>query len=185
MIINDSLSSIKISNERSNFKLIPDIINLINKINKKFDFKIDGDIIISVKYGKRIVINCKNSNLTNLKKDDFIEIIDYNPIKKMILSIGPREPDFNMTIHWIIQKARRESNVLIQLNSNSLIKKIIKDKIENEKNSIEDSFEIAKDLLIKFRNQNMAYIKKYGIFLIGSNLKNMENIIYDLFEGFK
>ena len=120
--------------------------------------------------------------MDTVKPDDFIEIIDYNPIKKIILTIGPREPDFNMTIHWIIQNARRETNVIIQLNSNLLIKKLIKKKDEIEKNIQEISFEIAKDLLIKFRDKNIAYIKKFGIFIIGSNLKNMENIISRLFE---
>jgi hypothetical protein len=183
MIIDtNKFQSIKISNEISNFKLIPEIIKLIKKLNEKLKLNINEDIIISLKFGKRIIINRKNSNLKKMKLDDFIEIVDYNPIKKLFLNIGKYEPDFNMTYHWIIQNARKEINILIQLNSKLLINKFIKKKIENEKQINEDSIEIAKDILTKFRTNNIAYLKNYGIFIIGYNINDIENIINKMLE---
>jgi len=176
MINNKSFQSIKISNEITNFKIIPDIIEIIKKLNEKLNFKIDEDIIISIKYGKRIVINCENSNLKKIQIDDFIEIADYNPIKKLFLIIGKHEPDFNMTFHWIIQNARREINVLIQLKTNLLI---------NKKKIKDDSIEIAKDILLKFRDSNIVFTEKYGIFIIGNSLNEIQNIIDKLIEEVK
>ncbi len=176
MINNKSFQSIKISNEITNFMIIPDIIELIKKLNEKLNFKIDEDIIISIKYGKRIVINCENSNLKKIQIDDFIEIADYNPVKKLFLIIGKHEPDFNMTFHWIIQNARREKNVLIQLKTNLLT---------NEKKIKDDSIEIAKDILLKFRDSNIVFTEKYGIFIIGNSLNEIQNIINKLIEEVK
>ena len=134
MIINNKLfQTIKISNEISNYTLIPTIIQFIYNLNKKLNFKMDEDIIISIKHGKRIVINCKNSDLNNMKPEDFIEIVDYNPVKKIFLSIGPNHPDFYMTFHWLVQNARKEINILVQLKSNLLINKINKNNFKNEK----------------------------------------------------
>ena len=182
MINNKSFQSIKISNEITNFMIIPDIIELIKKLNEKLNFKIDEDIIISIKYGKRIVINCENSNLKKIQLDDFIEIADYNPVKKLFLIIGKHEPDFNMTFHWIIQNARREINILVQLKNNLLINK---KKFNNEKKIKDDSIEIAKDILLKFRDSNIVFTEKYGIFIIGNSLNEIQNIINKLIEEVK
>ena len=179
IITNNRFQSIKLTNEISNFKLIPFMIEFIDKLNKKINFENNEDVIISIKYGKRIVINCKNSNLKKLRAEDFIEIIDYNPIKKILLTIGPNEPDFNMTLHWIILNARKEKNVLVQLISNSIMNELIK----NNKKQIENnSLEISKDILIKFRTSNIAFLRNYGIFIIGNNLNEVDNIILKMIE---
>ena len=60
IIDNKTFQSIKISNEISNFKFIPEIIKLIKKINEKLNLKIDENKIISVKYGKRIECRVKS-----------------------------------------------------------------------------------------------------------------------------
>jgi ASC-1-like (ASCH) protein len=182
IIDNKPFQSIKVSNEISNFKLISEMIKLIKKLNEKLNLKIDENKIISVKYGKRIVLNSENSNLKKIQIDDFIEIVDYNPIKKLFLTIGTHEPDFNMTLHWIIQNARKKANLLVQLNSNLLINHIIKKKNEEEKQIPDNSIEIAKDILIKLRASNTAYLENYGIFIIGNSFNDIEIIINKLTE---
>lgn len=179
-IDNKLFQSIKISNEISNFILIPNIIQLINNLNKKLNFKVDEDIIISIKFGKRIVINCKNSNLKHIKPEDFIEIVDYNPVKKIFLSIGPNQPDFDMTFHWLVQNARKEINILVQLKSNLLINNIKYNNLKNEKQINDKAIEIAKDILIKFRTDNPIYLEKYGLFVIGNSFNDIEKIINNL-----
>jgi hypothetical protein len=180
MIINNNhFQSIKLSNEISKFKLIPNMIKIIGELNKKLNFEDNEDIIISIKYGKRIVINCSNSNLKKMNYNDFIEIVDYNPIKKVLLLLGPNHPDFNMTLHWIIQSARRDTNVLVQLISNPLTNKLMKN---NEKQIKNNSIEISKDILIKFRNSNIAIIKNHGIFIIANNINEVNSIINKLIE---
>ena len=173
MIIDRHIKSVKLTNELSNFFLIPDIIKFIKELNEKINFKSDEDIIISIKYGKRIVVNNSNLNLNNINPNDFVEIVDYNPLKNMFLTIGPNKPDFNMTIHWIIQNARRDKNVLVQIIRNNLIEinQYNKDKIK------ETSIEISKDILKKFRESDIIYTDKQEIFLIGNNLKEINLMI--------
>jgi hypothetical protein len=183
MKVNKSYQSIKISNETSNFKIIPDLIELIKDIDKKFNFSKDDDIIISVKYGKRIVINCEKLNLKKLDQDDFLEIVDFNPIKKLFLFIGKQNPDFNMTIHWIIQNARREINILIQLKSDIINKLVNKKNYFEDKKYKENSIEISKDILYKLRSKNIVFNKEFGVFVIGNNLDEIKNILYNLNEG--
>ena len=175
--------TIKISNDLSNFKIIPDIINFIKKFNEELDLKIDEDIIVSIKYGKRLVINCEKSNLKKIHIEDFIEIADYNPIKKLFLFIGRKNPDFNMTFHWIIQNARRNNNVLVQLQSNFLTEKI--ENKFNDNNIIDEPIEIAKDILFKLRDNDFIYSKKYGFFVIGNSLNDIQNILEKIIEGNK
>lgn len=178
MIINNQIQSVKLSNELSNFFLIPDMIKFIKNISEKINLEKYEDLIISVKYGKRIVINNTNSKLKNISPDDFIEIVDYNPLKKIFLTIGPNKPDFNMSIHWIIQNARRDKNVLIQLvkTSYSDIESNIQKQIKN------NSIEISKDILLKFRESNIVHKNDLDIFILGDNLKEMNLIISKIIE---
>ena len=120
-----------------------------------------------------------------MKPEDFIEIVDYNPVKKIFLSIGPNHPDFNMTFHWLVQNARKEINILVQLKSNLLINKINNNNFKNEKQIKENSIEITKDILIKLRKNNPIYLKNYGIFVIGDSFIDIEKIINELIEGAK
>ena len=182
MIFNNNMhQSIKMSNEISNFKIIPDVINIIKESNNKLNFSKDEDIIVSVKYGKRIVINCEKLNLKEIKRDDFLEIVDYNPIKKLFLVIGKHDPDLNMAIHWIVQNARREINILIQLKSNSL-NNLFTNMYSNTKKYKDTPIEISKDILFKLRDKQIAYNEIYGIFIIGNNLKEIKNILNKLIE---
>jgi methanogenic corrinoid protein MtbC1 len=111
-----------------------------------------------------------------MKPEDFIEIVDYNPVKKIFLSIGPNNPDFNMTFHWLVQNARKEINILVQLKSNLLINKIINNNFKNEKQIKENSIEIVKDILIKLRKNNSIYLENYGIFVIGTVAGDLHDI---------
>ena len=178
MIINNQIQSVKLSNELSNFFLIPDMIKFIKNICEKINLEKYNDLIISIKYGKRIVINNTNSDLKNIESVDFIEIVDYNPLKNIFLTIGPNKPDFNMSIHWIIQNARRDKNVLIQLIKTSY-SKIASD---NQKQIKKNSIEISKDILLKFRESNIVHKNDLGIFILGDNLKEMNLIISKIIE---
>jgi hypothetical protein len=178
MIIKNEIQSVKLSNEISKNKLIPEIIKFIRNIKEIIDSEKYEDIIVSIKYGKRIIINCDKTDFEKINSYDFIEIVDYDPLKNIILYIGPNKPDFNNTLHWIIQNARREINILVQIKN----KKI--DEIEDKKQQYKkkNSIEISKDILIQFRSNNIAYNKEKGIFIIGNNLNEMNTIINKLIE---
>ena len=91
-----------------------------------------------------------------------------------------------MTLHWIIQNARKKENLLVQLNSNLLINRIIKKKKYGKEKQIPyNSIEIAKEILIKLRTSNTVYIENFGIFIIGNSFNDIEIIINRLIEDVK
>jgi len=96
----------------------------------------------------------------------------------IFLTIGPNKPDFNMSIHWIIQNARRDKNVLIQLVKMSYSKTASDNQKQIQKNSIE----ISKDILLKFRESNIVHKNDLGVFILGDNLKEMNLIISKIIE---
>ena len=106
-----------VSKEQSNCPLIPDIVRLGKKFEDLGLLKEDTEAIISLKYGKRLLINGSGSNLGEIKINDIIEIVDYDPVKKVTLTIGPKNPHVETPVHWLIHKARDDVNAIIHLKS--------------------------------------------------------------------
>jgi hypothetical protein len=63
-----------------------------------------------------------------------------------------------------------------------LTNEFIKKNYENEEEINYDSIEIAKNLLIKFRTSDIAYLMNYGVFIIGNNINEIENKINKIIE---
>jgi hypothetical protein len=95
-----SFQTFFISGETSNCPYTADIIEFGKKLDE-FGIVKDRECYISLSFGKRILINSKNFNIKYLKRQDIIEIVDYDPIKNVILVIGKKYPSIEMPIHWI------------------------------------------------------------------------------------
>ncbi len=174
-----------VSKEISACPLISEII----RIGKKFDeLKLCDDIwetIISLRYGKRILINSEARNLGKIKQEDFIEIIDYDPIKNIALSIGPKEPRVEMPIHWLIHHARREINAIIQINDSKLAEKFEKKLLSTKKEFPTGSLDQVKDILRNLHNSKKIVIKNQGLIFVGNNSKDVENLVLKTLEEIK
>ena len=165
--------------------LIPEIIK-VNKKLKTIDLlKNISEISISMKYGKRMLINVKNSDFFNINTEDFLEIIDYNPFKKLLLVMGTKEPRIETPVHWIIHNARDEVKAIIQIDD-----KQIAGKLENiiPKTEVEypnGTLEQAKEILLKLRDSKKVVIKNHGVIFVGNGLKVVEDIVENTFEELK
>ena len=170
-----------ISRESVNSPLIIEIIRFINKFK---DLENITSLVISLEYGKRIIINTEKTDFRNIKKDDFVEIVDYDPAKNTMLIIGKKEPLVETPIHWIIHNARKDINAIIQFYDQRIFEKKNKTKIittEEEKPS--GTLELSKEILKALRNSKNILIKNQSGLSIGRNLKEAEEQFLELMRN--
>ena len=76
------VQTIFVSKEQSNCPLIPDIVRFGKKFKDLGVLEDTTAAVVSLKYGKRLLINGSSSNIGDIQIDDILEIVDYNPTKK-------------------------------------------------------------------------------------------------------
>ena len=109
------------SKEQSRCPAIPEIVKLYKRLVHENLLDDNSFAIISVRYGKRILINIPSYNNSCSKIEDFLEIVDYDPIKKNIVAIGPGNPCHEIPLHWLVHNARRDINSIVQVNNIKII----------------------------------------------------------------
>jgi ribulose-5-phosphate 4-epimerase/fuculose-1-phosphate aldolase len=174
-----------VSKEESNCPLISEII----RIGKKFkDLNLSekiNDSVISLRYGKRVLLNSDGSNFAELMKEDILEIVDYDPIKRIVLTMGPKEPRIETPIHWLILHTRDEINVVIQINDENLVNKFGKMIPITENEYPSGTLEQAKEILKNLRDSKRVVIKNQGILFVGNSIKDVEETILKTYEELK
>ncbi len=174
-----------VSKEESNNPLIFDIIKTGKNLKEQDFLKKIDQILISIRYIKRVLINANKINFENIKQEDFIEIVDYDPLKKVILLIGIKEPRIETPIHWLIHNSRTEINAVIQINDEKLSEKLEKKFPTTEKDFPSGTLDQAKEILRILRNSKIVVIKNQGILFVGNNIKEAENLIITTFGELK
>ena len=146
----------------------------------KLDLKIDGEVSISTAYGKRILINRSNVKLNELQQEDIVELVDYDPIRNILLTIGKHEPCPEAPVHWIIQNARHDIHALVLVESKSISEKISK-KIPITENKVPPgTIEYAKEALKALQKGKQIQIKNNGVLFAGADLKEIEKSFLEI-----
>ena len=83
-LTNLDVQTLFVSKEQSICPLIPDIVRFGKKIKDLGLLEDTTAAVVSLKYGKRLIINGSSSNIGDIKIEDILEIVDYNPTKKII-----------------------------------------------------------------------------------------------------
>ena len=174
-----------VSKEVCNCPLISEIIKANKELKAIDSLKDATDISISMKYGKRVLINAKNIDSNNINTDDFLEIVDYDPLKKVLLIMGSKEPRIETPIHWLIHHARDEVKAIIQIDNDQIIEKINKKFPITEKEYQKGTLEQAKEILFLLRDSKIVVIKKQGVIFVGDSMKDVEDSIIKTFEELK
>jgi hypothetical protein len=167
-VSNLSFQSFYVSKEYSNCPLIPDLIGFIKKI--------DGinDLSISHKYGKRVLINSKNIDFKKIGKNNFLELVDYDPFKKILIVMGCEETCTESPLHWFIHHSRDDINAILLVKDIKYFgKKVNKIPIIDNKYPIW-SIEQIKEVLGALRNSKLVIIKDVGVLFAGNSLKEIE-----------
>ena len=174
-----------ISKEESNCPLIYEIIRIGKKFKNLNLNKDINEIIISLRYGKRILINSEVSSFGDLKKEDILEIVDYDPIKNILLIIGQKLPNINTPVHWLVHHARNDINAVIQINYRKLDLKSNNIIPITEKESKPGTLEQAKEILKQFRSSKQVIIRNQGLIFAGKSIKEIEEAVINTYEELK
>lgn len=167
-----ALQTLFVSRETSNCPLISEMIKLGQNLQEQGLTDTETGII-SLDYGKRLLINAKNIDIKKMIQQDVVEIVDYDVLKNIMMVIGPKDPHLETPVHWIIQKARHDVNALLQINSPALYERFQKTLPVTEKETQSDSLEQAKDILKTLRNGKTILLKNKGILFAGINIKEI------------
>ncbi len=180
-----SFQTFYISKEESICPLISEVV----KIGKKF---FEGGLseninetVVSLRYGRRILINSDYVNFGELKQEDFLEIVDYDPLKKVLLAMGTKEPRIETPIHWLIHHARNEVNAVIQINDVKLIEQLGEKIPVTEKEYPTGTLEQIKEILKSLRNSKRIIVKNQSILFVGSSIKDVEDDALRTFKELK
>jgi hypothetical protein len=179
-----SFQTFFVSREQSNCPILPDMIKLGKKL-KEAGLAKDAKGIISLGYGRRILINGNNLDIGNIKKEDIIEVVDYDPAKKNLLVIGQSEPNIETPVHWIVISARDDVNAVVQLNDEKLAERFAKKLPTTEKEQPPGTLELAKEVLKTLRKSKNIVIKNKAVFFVGTGFKEIEESIIKIFEETK
>jgi len=173
------------SKEESNCPLMPEIVRTGKKFKDLDVLKNITGASISLKYGKRVLMNAKNSDIREIKRADLLEIVDYDPIKKVLLIMGPKEPRIESSIHWLIHHARDKVNAVIQINDGTIAEKLSKKLPTTEKEYPIGTLELAKEVLRVLRQSKKLVIKNQGLLFVGDSIEDAEKNVLETFEEFK
>ena len=161
-----------VSRENSVSPMIVDII----KLGKKFEelsLK-EAECNISLSYGKHLLINARDVNVEHMKQQDIVEIVDYDPIKNIVLAIGKKHPCIETPVHWIVQKARHDIYAIVEITSKKLYQVCCNHYPVIAKTPC-GTIDRAKDILKTARESKILCIKDEGILLAGVHLKEIED----------
>jgi len=111
-----------------------------------------------------------------------VEIVDYDPLKNIMMVIGLNDPTLETPVHWIIQKARHDVNAVLQINSTSLFERF-QDKLPTtEKATQPGTLDRAKEILRTLRHGKTILIKNEGIVFVGINVKEIHDALLTYLE---
>jgi len=177
--ISQKLQIFYVSKEETNCPLIIEIIKLSKKLKETNILKKDSEAIFSLTFGKRMIINGTVKDFSNIKRDELLEVVDFDPIKNNILLIGPAEPRIETSLHWMIHHARDDVNFVVQIKKTDIINKI-KDVDVTDKYPI-GSLDNTKEVLKALRTNKKVIIKNNSLLIVGRNIADIEKQIQVIF----
>ena len=170
------LQTLFVSRETSNCPLISEMIKLGQRL-EDLGLADKETGILSLDYGKRLLINAKNVDVKKMTQHDVVEIVDYDPLKNIMMVIGTKDPCVETPVHWIIQKARYDINALLQINSTTLFEKLKETLPITEKETQPATLDRAKEILKTLRNRKTILIKNEGILCAGINIQEIQETL--------
>jgi hypothetical protein len=171
------LQTLFVSRETSNCPLISEMIKLGQRL-EELGLADKETGIVSLDYGRRLLINAKNIDIKKMNQHDVVEIVDYDPLKNIMMVIGAKDPCLETSVHWIIQKARHDINALLQINSVALFEKLKETLPTTEKETKPASLDRAKEILKVLRDGKTVLIKNEGIIFAGFNIKEIQDALF-------
>ena len=176
--INQKFQIFYICKEETNCPLIIEIIKISKKLKETGILKKDSDAVFSLSFGKRMIINGRVKDFSKIKREELLEVVDFDPIKNNLVLIGPAEPRIETSLHWMIHHARDDVNFVVQIKKTDLINKI-KNVDVTDRYAI-GSLDNTKEVLKALRTSKKVVIKNNGLLFVGRNTIDIEKQIQEI-----
>jgi len=154
-----------------------DFPQLVNSGLKKFEELKKSELFvpkfnsISLRTVKKFIITCPESIDAELTPDDFIEIVDYDPVRDSALALGAKQPPRDILLHWLIYRAVNNINVIVNVDIDLSPEFLEKFKIRTlEKEMKVITPEAAMGILPVLIDTNLIYLEDHGLLVYGESL---------------
>jgi len=173
---------ITVSGKATNNQKISFISKSIQGHKQKNLLKNKIQATISFTYGKRMLINSMVQDFSDIKRQELLEVVDYDPVKNNLLVMGKADPKIETTLHFMIHHARKDVKIVVQINDKEILD-ITKEKnpVLEEKFPI-NSIDFIKLVLKELRESKIIGIKDKGILFVGKNITEIESLITKFYE---
>lgn len=164
-----------VSKEESNCPLIPILIEICHIAKQKLN---DENCLFlpSVIFGKRVIIPSSFIEVEKTQREEFVELIDYNPISNTLLYLGPNTPSTDVAVHWIVHHAKKEIQLIIQIKNlfykNKMKQKITQLSVNENKNALEKAKKWLKTL-----QKNDVFLSDDHLIITASSSKSIRQNI--------
>ena len=168
----DSLQTFFVSRELSTSPIINSLLEGINKISKEISQE-NPLAMISIGFGKRVVVTAEQTPLQTIQMEHLIEIVDYDAFKQVLLIIGKKEPSQEAAVHWMIHHAKNEIGAIVNLKIDEENEKI-SDNIPQLNANIYGSILDRSTILLKaLQNNQIICLEGEGILLTGRTISEI------------
>lgn len=168
-----------------NFPNYPQIKQLINYGRKLSEIGVaegsSGNISCRTKDG--FIISCANSQLGNISKEEFSEVIDVGILpenKTKVIARGTKLPSSETPIHWIVYQLKPEVNFVFHIHDKETLKFAEKLDIPvTEKFQISGTVELMQEVerfITRHPEVNYFCLQKHGSLVMGKSAKEAFNL---------
>jgi hypothetical protein len=165
-----------ITRETSNCPLITDMTRLGARCTE-LGIPDHDQVILSYDYGRRLLVTAEHADAKTLHQEDVVEIADYNPLKDILMIIGPKNPTTEAPVQWMIQKARHDINITLQINNPQLCD-TLPPTIPRAPDPLPTAtIDKAKAILKTLHDSPIIRLPNIGVLIIGVNAKVIEDLI--------
>ena len=167
--------------EPSACPLIPEIVKTCRTIATIPSLTNSTTMIVSMRYGKRLLITGELRRPTELTSNDFLEIVDVDPVKQIAIVIGVLPPPECTSLHWLLQQARRDINVTLQCKDIELPSHLEASLPRIEALDSLGYLELAKTVLPSLQDHNTILINSQEMLTISKSLSDIGQTLRSLF----
>lgn len=161
---------IVLSKEPSHHPLIPALISLGERVERKGYGKDGGTGDISLRYGKRMVITGDDCNMSSLTPDDFIEVVDIDPFTRTLIMMGCSSPSPHVSLHWLLYHLP-EVHAIISLSDMIPGKPVVTSPV------VDPGFGVPLEVLKTLKKDKCINIHGTGSVMVGETLEEVENYL--------
>jgi ribulose-5-phosphate 4-epimerase/fuculose-1-phosphate aldolase len=173
-----------VSREKSGSPQCEDMIHCSKKL-QELQLIDQGKGSISIGFGNRILITGEDARLPTFTQEDIVEVVDYDPIKNIVLAAGKTKPHRETPIHWLIQHARHDVHAVVWLSNKKICEQIKNELPVTERVAPSGTIDLAKEILKALRDGKTILIKEEGILFVGITLKEIEHAATQIIQKVK